>query len=67
MGTQKIANLEVTLTKKISRFGLFFDFACFQASFDVFCMRQGVSDIILEEQRMGSESLQACKHSNFHL
>ena len=45
----------------------FFDFACFQASFDVFCMRWDVRNIILEVQTMGSESLQACKHSNFHL
>ena len=41
--------------------------ACFQASFDVFCMRWDVRNIILEVQTMGSESLQACKHSKFHL
>ena len=54
-------------TTKSADFGLFFDFACFQASFDVFCMRWDVRNIILEVQTMGSESLQACKHSKFHL
>ena len=54
-------------TTKSADFGLFFDFACFQASFDVFCMRWDVRNIILEVQTMGSEGLQACKHSKFHL
>ena len=54
-------------TTKSADFGLFFDFACFQASFDVFCMRWGISNIILEVQRMRSETLQARIHSNFHL
>ena len=54
-------------TTKSVDFGLFFDFACFQASFDVFCMRWDVRNIILEVQTMGSEGLQACKHSKFQL
>ena len=52
---------------KSSDFVFFFDFTCIQASFDVFCMRRDVRNIILEVQRMGFESLQACKHSNFDL
>ena len=54
-------------TTKSADFGLFFDFACFQASFDVFYMRWDVRNITLEVQTMGSEGLQACKHSKFHL
>ena len=50
---------------KSADFGLFFDFACFHASFDVFCMRWDVRNIILEVQTMGSEGLQACKHQIF--
>ena len=42
-------------TTKSADFGLFFDFACFQASFDVFCMRWDVRNITLEVQTMGSE------------
>ena len=52
-------------TTKSADFGLFFDVACFQASFDVFYMRWDVRNIILEVQTMGSESLQACKLQNF--
>ena len=48
-------------------FSTFFVCCCFQASFAVSCLQRAVRNIMLEVQRMGFESLQACKHSKLDL